>query len=225
MIMIKAVIFDLDDTLLDREASVVYFVEQQHQRLRHLFEGVSCDKFVQKFVKLDDHGYVSKDIVYQQLESEFGLTDVWQTLLADYRNEFDNYCINLPGLKPMLQTLQAQNLKLGIITNGPSPFQERKIEAMGIAPYFSTVLVSTAEGVRKPDAEIFHRALTRLGVEPHEAVFVGDNPEADIAGAQAFGMRAVWRAVDYWHCTSADAVCTDLTHLPAIINQLEAQAV
>ncbi len=222
--MIKAVLFDLDDTLLDREASVVYFIEQQYERLRHLFGGVPRDKYIQRFVALDDHGSVSKDIVYQQIELEFGLNGVWQELLADFRSHFDDYCLNLPGLEQMLVTLQTQNRRLGIITNGPSPFQEQKIEAMGIASYFSTILVSSAEGVRKPEAEIFRRALTRLGVEPHEAIFVGDNPEADIAGAQAFGMKTIWRRVSYWQCTSADAVVENLARLPAVVQQLEAQS-
>lgn len=222
--MIKAVLFDLDDTLLDRDASVVFFIKQQYERLRHLFDGVPRNEYVSRFVALDEHGYVTKAIVYQQIESEFGLSGVWQELLADYRSQFDAYCINVPGLEQTLKTLQALNLRLGIITNGPSPFQEQKIEAMGIANYFSVILVSSAEGVKKPDAEIFHRAVTRLGVEPHEAIFVGDNPTADIAGAQAFGMQAIWRRVDHWSCTSADAVVEDLAQLPAIVQQLEAQS-
>ena len=157
--MIKAVLFDLDDTLLDREASVVYFIEQQYERLRPLFAGVPRDEYVRRFVELDDHGYVTKDIVYRQIELEFGLTNVWPELLADFRSQFNDYCINLPGLEPMLKTLQAQNRRMGIITNGPSPFQEQKVEAMGIADFFSAILVSEAEAVRKPEAEIFRRAL------------------------------------------------------------------
>jgi putative hydrolase of the HAD superfamily len=222
--MIKAVLFDLDDTLLDRDASIAYFIEQQYDRLRHLLDGVPRDEYIRRFIALDDHGYVTKAIVYRQIESEFGLSGVWEELLADYKSKFENYCINLPGLEEMLATLQAQNRKLGLITNGPSPFQEQKIEAMGIVAFFSTILVSAAEGVRKPDAEIFRRALARLGVEPHEAVFVGDNPDADIAGAQAFGMKAVWRRVAHWQCTSADAVVEDLARLPAIVQQLETQS-
>jgi len=224
ILMIKAVLFDLDDTLLDREASVVYFIEQQYERLRHLFDIVPRDEYVRRFIELDDHGSVTKDIVYRQIESEFGLDGAWQELLADFKSHFDDYCLNLPGLEQMLDTLQAQNRRLGIITNGPSPFQEQKIEAMGIADYFSVILVSAAEGVRKPDAEIFRRAVTRLDVEPHEAIFVGDNPTADIAGAQAFGMQTIWRRVDHWPCTSADAVVEDLARLPAIVQQLEAQS-
>ena len=115
--MIKAVLFDLDDTLLDRDASVLYFIEQQHERLRHIFDSVPRDQYVQRFVELDNHGCVTKEIVYRQIEAEFGLRGVWPELLADYRSQFDAYCINLPGLEQMLDTLQAQNRRLGIITN------------------------------------------------------------------------------------------------------------
>jgi putative hydrolase of the HAD superfamily len=56
-----------------------------------------------------------------------------------------------------------------------------------------TVLTSEREGVRKPDAAIFDRALTRLGVDAASAWFVGDHPDADIRGASQAGLTAVWR--------------------------------
>ncbi len=58
---------------------------------------------------------------------------------------------------------------------------------------FDTILISDAEGVSKPDRQIFHRALERLNTNPARAVFVGDHPEVDVAGARAAGMQAVWR--------------------------------
>jgi putative hydrolase of the HAD superfamily len=170
---------------------------------------------------LDHYGHTHKEQVYRQIAAEFGLNDVWPQLLADYFEE-PWTCLHLPGLEPMLQTLQAQNRKLGIITNGPSPFQEKKIQAMGIAHYFSVVLVSTAEGVAKPDPEIFWRAADKLGVKPAETVFVGDNPQADMKGAQVAGMRTIWKRVDHWgECLNPDAICVDLAELPALIQQLE----
>jgi putative hydrolase of the HAD superfamily len=146
----------------------------------------------------------------------------WQELLEDYRGYFDGYCLNLPGLADMLSTLKAQNRALGIITNGPSPFQEQKIKAMGIADYFAVILVSGALGLKKPDPEIFRRAVNQLEVTARETVFVGDNPTADILGAQAVGMPAVWKRVPFWDdCPTADAVCDDLAQLPGIIQGLE----
>jgi putative hydrolase of the HAD superfamily len=56
-----------------------------------------------------------------------------------------------------------------------------------------TILISDAEGISKPDRQIFHRALDRLNTDPAQAVFVGDHPEVDVAGARAAGMRAIWR--------------------------------
>src|SRR4029450_665152 len=73
--------------------------------------------------------------------------------------------------------------------------QEAKISRLGVSGLMDVVLISEREGVRKPDAEIFHRALGRLGVSPSDAWFVGDNPEDDVAGAAAAGLRSFWRAM------------------------------
>lgn len=221
--MIKAVLFDLDDTLLDRDASLAYFIEQQYERFRSVFDGLPKNVFVERFIELDMHGHVLKEEVYPQIVSELGLTGIsWQELMTDYRSRFDQYCINLPGLENMLQTLVEQNRSLGIITNGPSPFQQQKIQAMGIADYFSVILVSAEEGVHKPNPEIFQRAANRLGVKPNEAIFVGDNPKADVEGAQGFGMKAIWKRAEHWGaCPTADAVCDSLGQIPVIVQELE----
>ena len=58
---------------------------------------------------------------------------------------------------------------------------------------FDTVLISDAEGVSKPDPEIFRRALERLGVDAAHACYIGNHPEVDVAGARAAGLKAVWR--------------------------------
>jgi putative hydrolase of the HAD superfamily len=71
--------------------------------------------------------------------------------------------------------------------------QQAKLSALALASAFDAVLISEAEGLSKPDPAIFHRALERLGVAPGHAVFVGDHPDFDVAGARAAGLRAVWR--------------------------------
>ena len=89
-------------------------------------------------------------------------------------------------------------MKLGVVTNGGQDRQRKKLDAMGLSDTMDVILISGAEGIRKPDRRIFHRALSRLGVEPREALFVGDHPEADIEGALGAGLDAVWKKVPYW---------------------------
>jgi putative hydrolase of the HAD superfamily len=96
--------------------------------------------------------------------------------------------------------------------------QSAKLSCLGLMLAFDVVLISDAEGVSKPDPRIYHRALDRLGTEPGRAVFVGDHPEVDIAGARGAGMKAVWRrdpAVS--DAVEADAVVGELCELLALV--------
>ena len=75
---------------------------------------------------------------------------------------------------------------------GASCLQREKLAASGLAEHFDVVLVSAEHGTGKPDPSIFASALGALGVEPHDAVMVGDSLPRDVAGAAGAGMRAVW---------------------------------
>lgn len=99
---------------------------------------------------------------------------------------------------PALSELTARGIALGIVTNAYQPMWMRDLELLhyGLLDYFPNphARISAADaGYLKPHAAIFERALRALGLPPDEVIFVGDNPVADIAGAQHAGMRAVWR--------------------------------
>ncbi|MEK0292226.1 HAD hydrolase-like protein, partial [Caldifermentibacillus hisashii] len=97
--MIKAVVFDLDGTLLNRDASVKVFIEKQYQRLNKWLNHIPKDKYITRFIELDNRGYVWKEKVYQQLVDEFdikGLT--WNQLLQDYINQFKYSCVPFSNL-------------------------------------------------------------------------------------------------------------------------------
>lgn len=218
--MIKAVLFDLDNTIMDRHGALHNFAADQHRRLFASRQPhVPAVAYRQRFVQLDDNGRLWKDAVYQQLITEFDLRDVsWEQLLAEYIDRFRFFCQPLPGFATMLANLQAANYRLGLITNGSYPFQKHNFAALGVAEAFELVLVSEHEGLRKPDPRLFQRALDKLGVAAAKAVYVGDNPIADIQGAQAVGMKAIFRPSPHWAtCPTADATCAHLADLANIL--------
>ncbi len=91
---------------------------------------------------------------------------------------------------PALDSLRDRGLKLGIVSN----FDERLykvVEALGLLKYFALVLPSTDAGVSKPDPRIFLSALRAMKVRPNAALFIGDDPDTDAAGAAAAGMECL----------------------------------
>ncbi|MEI4771556.1 HAD family hydrolase [Psychrobacillus sp. FJAT-51614] len=219
--MIKAAIFDLDGTLLDRDESVKLFINRQYDRLNKLIGHIPKEEYVTRFLELDNRGYVWKDKVYQQLVDEFNLTEItWEALLQDYISEFKNNCIPFPNLIEMLEELKSKNLLLGMITNGYGQFQMDNIIALDIEKYFDIILISEWEGIKKPDPRIFNKALEKLQVSANESIFMGDHPENDVVGAQKVGMKGIWKQDFQWENAHADYIVDDLMELPSIIEKL-----
>jgi putative hydrolase of the HAD superfamily len=222
--MIKAVIFDLDGTLLNRDESVKKFIDNQYERLNKWVRHIPKEKYITRFIELDNRGYVWKDKVYQQLVGELDITEIpWEGLLQDYISQFKNNCVPFPNLLSMLEELRSNNLILGIITNGIGQFQMDNIKALGIEKYFKTILVSEWEGIKKPDPQIFKRALEQLNVLPNESIFVGDHPENDVKAAQNVGIKGIWKKDFQWNNIEADFIVDDLAELPSIIENLSKQ--
>ncbi len=215
---IKAVLFDLDGTLLDRDSSLVLFVRDQYHRYSE-FQIVDEEIFVQRFIELDHHGYVWKDKVYQQILHELSIKNMdWMLLLDDYIKNFHKHCVGFPNLLNMLRVLKKQNIKLALVSNGFGQFQYDNFKALHIEHLFDKVLISEWEGLRKPDKAIFNRALSKLGVTAENALFVGDHPDNDIRASRDVGMKAVWkRNSQFKAITDADAVIDDLGELVNIV--------
>jgi len=221
--MAKAVLFDLDGTLLDRDTSIKQFVAAQYDRLITHLKHISKANYISRFIELDCHGHVWKDKVYRELVAEFEIREVsWQALLQDYETQFQGHCVPFPFLVEMLTRLKQQGYSLGIVSNGLGTFQTRAIEGLGIQEYFEVILISEIEQVRKPQAEIFHRAAKRLGVIAKNSVFIGDHPEADIMGAKNVEMKAIWKRSLHWQePKGADAIIDELDEIPSILQQFE----
>lgn len=216
--MIRAVLFDLDRTLIDRDTAIRRLFQAQWQRVRaEVASGQTEEMFVARLLALDNKGYANKTEVYERIVLEFMLP---LGLAAELENVFrENYGRSVETFPDTLATLSSLYRKgygLGVITNGTVRVQQAKIESTGLQAFMNVVLISETEGIKKPHPEIFQRALRRLQVAPDEAVFVGDNLVADVLGAKAAGMKAVWYAgCEEASCPEADGVIHALPGLEA----------
>jgi len=216
----KAVLFDLDGTLLDRDTSLLSFIRDQYERYPQL-RIAGKDDFVRRFVELDDRGYVWKDKVYRQIIAEFSILGVeWTELLDDYLAHFRKHCVGFPNASDLLTKLKNDGVKLALVSNGFGQFQFDNFGALGIGHLFDEVLISEWEGLRKPDPAIFLRALSKLGVSAEDALFVGDHPVNDIQASRAVGMKAAWKRNDGTSSiVDADAVIDDLGELVGYLSK------
>jgi putative hydrolase of the HAD superfamily len=107
-----------------------------------------------------------------------------------YMNAYEANWALFADVRPCLSALQG--LRLGVISNGPSREQRRKLTRLGIEPSFEQILISEECGFAKPNAGIFARACVLANVAAHEAWYVGDHFEIDCGGATAAGLRAIW---------------------------------
>jgi putative hydrolase of the HAD superfamily len=191
--MIDAVLFDLDETLLDRTTSLRSFLLDQYGRLINRLGQVNFPAWERRFLELDGRGSVPKSQVYPALLSELGgEPDAAEMLLNDYAMGCCRHARPFPAMADVLRALRKSGKALAVVTNGESAFQRRHIEALQLNTLVDAVLVSEEERLRKPDPKIFLRAASRLAIEPGHCLFVGDNPASDILGAAGAGMQTLW---------------------------------
>ncbi len=219
---IRAITIDLDETMLDREATFQLFIRSQIVRFDHFFRDVDHDGFFDRVLELDRDGYAPKEEVFAGAARDFALVDeAAEALPRDFRSRFPEECVAFPQLENVLGHLTRSGYRLAVITNGSEDIQQRKIDVMGIASAFDYIAISEVEGFEKPDSEIFHRTLRLLDVTPGEAVHVGDNPRADVTGGKDAGLRTIWTRSRRWSAApGADAVIEEIAQLPDAIEQL-----
>lgn len=185
-------LFDLDQTLLNRNQSLLSFLNWQINFFQ-LVPQLKKALFIQRFFELDQNGRVWKDIVYKQIIEEFKLTQFdSEFLLNSYINDFNKFCIPFDAVIPSIQKLSQQGHPIGLISNGKTPFQENNFYALGLKEYFSIIVVSDAVQLRKPDIQIFEYACSKLNCRPEECIFIGDSAEADMFGAKNAGMKTIY---------------------------------
>ncbi|WP_113927679.1 HAD family hydrolase [Bacillus sp. P14.5] len=144
----KAILFDLDRTLHDRDSSVLAFLKAQHQNLNSMDTLPIPPSFIDRFIELECKGYVWKDKVYAALTKEFNLPLSPEELLHDYRTGFHQHCLEMEGASDILGVLKSSGYKLGMITNGQTDVQNKTIDVLGLRDYFDCIIISEEAGVK-----------------------------------------------------------------------------
>jgi putative hydrolase of the HAD superfamily len=208
---LRAVLFDLDDTLTDRARSIERLAGRFIERFGLDLEGCGIDEVIRVIHGGDRGGYAPREELGAHLQSSlpWRKTPEAESLVEFWRGNFPRCNVERSGVSSTLHTLHQRGLKLGVISNGSTDSQNTKLEVMGIRPLFSVVLISEEVGIRKPDPRIFRMGLEKLAVNASEAIFIGDNPVLDVAGAMAVGIRAVWLNCDGVP-PPADVLCAEV---------------
>ena len=224
---VKAVLFDFDDTLQSRPAAYKRYADRFVKRHFHDLPKEEQEARAMEMWHRngDGHAHVngSKYIPYPVYFQE--LIDLWNwqdpptidELTAECRQVLASETVLFPEAADALTALRQKGVLVGLITNGYSSMQGRKLDVSGLRPLLDVSVVSGDEGIRKPDPEIFRRAAARLGVSPADCVYVGDHPYYDLSGATEAGMRVVY--VDAFGLQLATDVptVTSVSQIPEIL--------
>lgn len=220
--MLQAIIFDLDQTLIDRSETFRLFLDEQYDRIFGHSVEISKSVFINKVFEHDNNGYTAKEELYDTICELLAITSVSSTdLLADFKSNYGRWPVLFDGVHEILSHLQGE-YKLALITNGRTRGQNFKIDQSKIRSYFSVIKISEEEGVKKPNPQIFESCLKALKLEAGDCVYVGDHPINDVRAAKGVGMLGVWvESKCYSPPLSHDGTIRDIADLPALVEAID----
>jgi putative hydrolase of the HAD superfamily len=205
----RFVLFDLDNTLIDRQLAfrkwACSFATDR---------GLGPDA-VEFLCEADKDGFATRGAVFEAARERFGLTEPVAELIARYRTEYPQMFQPDPAVLAALHRLRLHRFRIGVVTNGPVT-QYEKLARTGLSSLVDGVCISEEFGVEKPDPRIFSEAIRRCCGDEVTAAggwMVGDTAQSDIAGARTIGLRAVWmaRGRTWAHVDFApDAIASDV---------------
>lgn len=193
----SGVIFDLDETLLDRRGTLDAYARKLHFELDPQGSAPPAH-FLDKFHRIDAGGGTPREKFFDLISSEL----LPARSPRELRDHFEAYAWQAPqlfqGVDTLLGQLRNQGLRLGIITNGGEASQLAKIVSTGLLGLVDCYVISACFGARKPDRAIFEYMTNELAIDPRTSWFVGDDPYCDIWGSKQCGYSAAWVERSAW---------------------------
>jgi len=199
---LKAAIFDIDDTLFDRNGAQREVVHLMVQEFPDIFAGIDEKTIAEAFLESDristqefnagssvDETRTLRGKVFLKI---LGLSeDFAEKIMGMYVKSYPTVNAPVRDAKSVINHL-ARKFRLGIVSNGSPDAQYRKLEILDIKHLFDCILLSEEIGIRKPDPRIFWKAATLLDKKPEECLYIGDFYDSDMVGAKKAGMQACW---------------------------------
>jgi putative hydrolase of the HAD superfamily len=207
--VLRAVLFDLDGTLMDHDAAREAGLRAHLEDWLPGTEAAELERLAAEWRRLEARHYDEyargdcsfseqrrrrvagmHAVLEREPAQELAADDWFAAYLSHYRRRWRAF----EDAAPALSALAAAHpqARLGVVTNGEGEPQRAKLAAIGLEDRFEVVVASGEEGVAKPRAEIFELACERLGARAGQAAHVGDRLDLDAEGAAAAGLRGVW---------------------------------
>jgi HAD superfamily hydrolase (TIGR02253 family) len=193
--VIRAVIFDLDNTLVD-------FMRMKEEAISAAIEsmidaGLSMPREEAKkkiYAIYEREGIEYQRVFDRFLEEELGKIDykIHAAGILGYRRAREAALVLYPHVKLTLMELAKRGHKLGVVSDAPRQQVWLRLCYLGLEHFFDAVVAFEDTGKRKPDSAPFKKVMSLLGVKPEEALMVGDWPERDIEGARDLGMKTAF---------------------------------
>jgi L-ribulose-5-phosphate 4-epimerase len=200
--MIKAILFDLDDTLYDYSRAHTFAIKAAFRELQK-YMTITHAHFLKlyKLAREEIHKELSgtasahnRVLYFQRLIEKTENTVKPDIVLNLYNTYWDTLLENMklsPGVIEVFDYCQAHDIKIAIVSDLTTKIQLRKLQKLGISDYVDVLVTSEEAGSEKPHAIMFLLTLNKLRVSPEEALMVGDNTVADIEGANFVGLGTV----------------------------------
>lgn len=220
--MVKAVIFDLDNTLLD-------FVAMKRRAVRAALTamveaGLDIDitqSFDRIFKLYEDHGWENQQVFDDFLSEQLGYVDnkFLAAGIVAYRRNREASLLTYPNVNRTLVALMKMGVKLAVVSDAPSREAWLRIYYLNLHHIFDHVITQDDTGTRKPSPKPFQMALNRLEVKPEETIMVGDWPERDVVGAGNLGIRTIYaRYGDAFGRDTASGANWDVNDIYELVN-------
>ena len=218
---IMHIFFDLDNTLWDHRGNAYLTLKEifKKENIQEKYD-LDFEEFYKEYFIINENlwakirdGEIDKEYLRKHRFYDsflfFGIDDFQLSQLFEkqFLDEILNYNDLVEGSYEILEYLSSKNYKLHILSNGFQEVTYRKCEFSGIKNYFETITSADEINVRKPQREIYEYALKKAGAKPRESIMIGDDWIADVEGAKAVGLNAIFFDRFNDGFTDADIIC------------------